>query len=166
LLSQYLVNHYLDYNTTLFGTTIPVPSTSELEQTNAVSGTGSLGEQAATCLSEHGYYPTFTLVDYYDVGNGSVFGAFPCLFPTRCDLKDEADFTPSSVPSHPAEYAANLNGVTYSAVTIGNGTTSSSSTSSTGSSGTSSASSLCSRSSVGEVLSAVGGAALLVSAMV
>lgn len=73
--AQYLVNHYLDYNTTLFGTTIPVPSTSELTQTNAVSGTGSLGAQAATCLTDHGYYPTFTLVDYYDVGNGSVFGA-------------------------------------------------------------------------------------------
>jgi len=72
---QYLVNHYLDVNQTILGTTVPVPATSSLEETNAVNGTGSLGAQAETCLAQHGYYPTFTLVDYYDVGNGSVFGA-------------------------------------------------------------------------------------------
>ncbi|GAA5869989.1 hypothetical protein JCM8547_001434 [Rhodosporidiobolus lusitaniae] len=103
---MYLVNHYLDVNTTLFGQTIPVPATSELEKTNAATGDTSLGEQAATCLAEHGYYPTFTLVDYYDVGNGSVF-----------------------------EYAANLNGVTYNAVAIGNVTSSSSSDSGSSSGG-------------------------------
>jgi len=75
LLLQYLVNHYLDVNTTIFGQVVPVPATSALEETNALTGTGSLGAQASTCLAEHGYYPTFTLVDYYDVGNGSVFGA-------------------------------------------------------------------------------------------
>ncbi|BGP15184.1 hypothetical protein JCM10213_008675 [Rhodosporidiobolus nylandii] len=105
---MYLVNHYLDRNETLFGQTIPVPFTAELEQTNAATGDTSLGAQAATCLAQHGYYPTFTLVDYYDVGNGSVF-----------------------------EYAANLNGVQYNPVTIGNGTTSSTSSSSSGGSSTS-----------------------------
>lgn len=52
---------------------MPVPDTSSLNQTNAATGYGSLGTQADACISEFGYPPTFTLVDYYDVGNGSVF---------------------------------------------------------------------------------------------
>ena len=72
-LSQYLINHYLDENITLLGQTIPVPDTGSLNQTNAATGYGSLGTQADACVSEFGYPPTFTLVDYYDVGNGSVF---------------------------------------------------------------------------------------------
>ncbi|BGP07212.1 hypothetical protein JCM10049v2_003043 [Rhodotorula toruloides] len=97
---MYLVNHYLDVNMSIAGSTFPVPATGALDQTNAVSGTGSLGVQASACAAQQGYNPTFTLVDYYDVGNGSVF-----------------------------EYAAQLNKVTYKPVTIGNGTTSSSSSS-------------------------------------
>lgn len=58
------------------GSTFPVPATGALGQTNAVSGTGSLGVQASACAAQQGYNPTFTLVDYYDVGNGSVFGEF------------------------------------------------------------------------------------------
>lgn len=71
---QYLVNHYLDVNVTLLGQTIPIPATSELTETNAATGASSLGEQADTCYADHQYMPTFTLVDFYDVGNGSVFG--------------------------------------------------------------------------------------------
>ncbi|GAA5866495.1 hypothetical protein JCM3774_004702 [Rhodotorula dairenensis] len=93
---MYLINHFLDVNMTVLGMTIPVPATSELETTNAVSGSGSLGAQASECAAQHGYNPTFTLVDYYDVGDGSVF-----------------------------EYAAQLNGVSYAPRTIGNATTSS-----------------------------------------
>lgn len=69
------MNHFLDVNTTILGETVPTPATQELLTTNAFSGTGSLGAQASTCLAEHGYYPTFTLVDFYDVGDGSVFSA-------------------------------------------------------------------------------------------
>ncbi|GAA6046402.1 hypothetical protein JCM3770_004901 [Rhodotorula araucariae] len=120
---MYLMNHFLDVNTTILGSTYAVPAEAELEQTNAVSGTGSLGAQASECLTQHGYYPTFTLVDYYDVGDGSVF-----------------------------EYAAQLNGVTYKPVEVGNGTSSSSTgtglsgSSSTKSSGESSAAALDARS--------------------
>lgn len=78
-LFQYMMNHFLDRNVTLLGITVPVPATSELVATNDDTGTGSLGEQADTCFSSWGYYPTFTLVDFYDVGNGSVFGAFISL---------------------------------------------------------------------------------------
>ncbi|KAM0788845.1 hypothetical protein ACM66B_002930 [Microbotryomycetes sp. NB124-2] len=90
---MYLINHNLNVNKTLLGQTIPVPAVNELNQTNAATGTGSLGAQADACESDWGYKPTFTLVDYYDVGDGSVF-----------------------------EYAATVNGVSYNAVEIGNGT--------------------------------------------
>lgn len=121
MLLQYLVNHYLDVNVTLLGQTIPIPATSELTQTNAATGTTSLGEQADTCYAAHQYYPTFTLVDFYDVGNGSVFG--------QCSSNGSVKgIAHQSLPR--AEYAATLNGVTYEATTIGNGSTSSTTSSS------------------------------------
>ncbi|GAA5986464.1 hypothetical protein JCM10908_003764 [Rhodotorula pacifica] len=106
---MYLINHFLDVNMTILGTTIPVPAVQELDTTNAATGTGSLGAQASECVAQHGYNPTFTLVDYYDVGDGSVF-----------------------------EYTAKLNGVSYTAKTIGNATTSSKGAASSASSGGSS----------------------------
>jgi len=69
------MNHFLDVNTTLFGQEIPVPATERLLDTHASSGVApAMSAQADQCHQNHGYYPTFTLVDYYDVGNGSVFG--------------------------------------------------------------------------------------------
>ncbi|KAG0665651.1 hypothetical protein C6P46_006435 [Rhodotorula mucilaginosa] len=126
VISQYLINHFLDVNMTLLGTTIPVPATQELETTNAATGTGSLGAQASECVAQHGYNPTFTLVDYYDVGDGSVF-----------------------------EYTAKLNGVSYVAEPIGNGTTTSSSNSPKSSgSGTSGSGSVTSSELTGGAMSA------------
>ncbi|KAL8290107.1 hypothetical protein RQP46_003046 [Phenoliferia psychrophenolica] len=108
---MYLVNHFLDVNVTLGTTVFPAPATQALNTTNALGpGTGTLLEQSNNCLSLHGSLPTFTLVDYYDMGQGSVF-----------------------------EYAAKLNGVSYVAGTIGNG--SSSSASASGSAATSKTSS-------------------------
>jgi len=87
---MYLINHYLDTLSDLFSGSTPVPDKAQLPVTNAVSGPGSLGEEAGvTCVSLHGHPPTFLLVDFYDWGNGSVF-----------------------------EVAANLNGVQYQAKTI------------------------------------------------
>ncbi|GAA6063501.1 hypothetical protein JCM10212_004763, partial [Sporobolomyces blumeae] len=109
---MYLMNHFLDVNTTLFGQTIPVPATADLERTHASSGDApSMSAQAEQCYANFQQWPTFTLVDYYDVGNGSVF-----------------------------EVAAMMNGVTYTAVAMGNGTTSSSSSSSSGGGSTTSTS--------------------------
>ena len=56
---MYLINHFLDK--TLFGQ--PTPDTGALNQTNAVSGTGSLGTQVNTCLATQGRPPNFLLVD-------------------------------------------------------------------------------------------------------
>lgn len=73
------MNHFLDVNISLFGTTIPIPAISSLPSTNAMTGTGSLSEQSNLCLSQHGYLPTFVLVDYFDMGN--VFGSYPFRLP-------------------------------------------------------------------------------------
>ncbi|GAA5892735.1 uncharacterized protein JCM6883_007456 [Sporobolomyces salmoneus] len=133
---MYLMNHFLDVNTTLFGQTIPVPDTARLLETHASSGPApAMSAQADQCFSNHGYYPTFTLVDYYDVGDGSVF-----------------------------EVAAQMNGVEYKAVKMGNAT--SSSTTSGGGSTTStsldngSSSSLSSTSMMGSVIGLIGIASL------
>jgi len=102
---MYLINHYLYTTSNLFGGSTPVPDKAQLPVTNAVSGAGSLGEEAeVTCPALHGHYPTFLLVDFYDWGNGSVF-----------------------------QVAAQLNGVQYQAKTIAaqNGTDSNSGGSST-----------------------------------
>ena len=60
---MYLINHFLDKATTLLGTTIFSPDISALNTTNAVSGTGSLGQQVSTCAAEYGRNPNFMLVD-------------------------------------------------------------------------------------------------------
>lgn len=66
---MYLINHFLDDN--LVG--ILVPDKSAAPQTNAVSGTGSLGAQVSLCAAEYGRNPNFMLVDFYEYGNDSVF---------------------------------------------------------------------------------------------
>ncbi|KAG8881926.1 hypothetical protein FRB97_008884 [Tulasnella sp. 331] len=109
---MYLINHYLYTQSTLFGVgDTPVPNKAALPVTNAISGAGSLGEEAGTtCLALHPRAPTFLLVDFYDWGSGSVF-----------------------------QVAAGLNGVQYVAKSIAaqNGTDSTSSSSGSGSTTTS-----------------------------
>ncbi|KAI0034160.1 PLC-like phosphodiesterase [Vararia minispora EC-137] len=68
--SMYLINHFLDTQG-LFG--ILTPNVGAANQTNAVSGTGSLGQQVQTCVASTGRNPNFMLVDYYEFGGGSVF---------------------------------------------------------------------------------------------
>lgn len=98
-----MINHFLDVNETILGTTFPVPATAKLLTTNAATGTGSLGAQKDACVALAGYAPTFTLVDFYDVGNGSVF-----------------------------QYAATVNGVKFVAGTIGDASGSGSGTTTSG----------------------------------
>jgi len=84
----YLINHFLDeLVSTPVGTTL-APAKDLLNETNAVTGFGSLGADAANCASTFGRNPTFLLVDFYEYGGGSVF-----------------------------EVAAQLNGVTYAPAT-------------------------------------------------
>ncbi|KAF5388503.1 hypothetical protein D9757_004603 [Collybiopsis confluens] len=99
--SMYLVNHFLDQ--LILGQ--PVPDSAQANQTNAVTGAGSLGAQVATCEAQMGRPPNFLLVDFYEFGNGSVF-----------------------------EVAAAANGVTYTSKAIATPKTSSSSSSASASS--------------------------------
>lgn len=55
-----LVNHFLDKQ---LPNNILVPDRASLENTNAVSGIGSLGNQAETCAGIYGRWPNFMLVD-------------------------------------------------------------------------------------------------------
>ena len=119
---MYLINHFLDK----LVAGVPAPDPDHANTTNAVSGTGSLGQQVSTCASQYGRNPNFMLVDvsspphavpaqdvpdthlrpqFYEYGNGSVF-----------------------------QVAADANGVTYSPATAVATPKTSSSSSSTGSS--------------------------------
>lgn len=57
--SMFLINHYLD--TLLLGT--PIPDVANANLTNAVNGSGSLGEEVAVCVGLYGRSPNFLLVD-------------------------------------------------------------------------------------------------------
>lgn len=66
---MYLINHFLDK--VVLGN--PVPFVEKLNDTNAASGPGSLGEQVDNCVTQHSKPPNFLLVDFYEYGGGSVF---------------------------------------------------------------------------------------------
>ena len=56
---MYLINHFLDK----LVAGVPAPDPDHANTTNAVSGTGSLGQQVSTCASQYGRNPNFMLVD-------------------------------------------------------------------------------------------------------
>ncbi|KAF3480262.1 uncharacterized protein GIQ15_05609 [Arthroderma uncinatum] len=72
---MYMANHNLNLEISIAGTTILVPNSVLLNETNAVSGFGSIGAMGGNCTEKWGRPPNFLLVDYYNVGNvnGSVF---------------------------------------------------------------------------------------------
>jgi hypothetical protein len=70
---MYLTNHNLNYEIDLLGDAILVPYIPLLEATNNVIGNGSLGQGAQDCDDIWGFPPRFLNVDYYNLGNGSVF---------------------------------------------------------------------------------------------
>lgn len=89
---MYMANHNLNLEISIAGATILVPNTVLLNETNAVSGFGSMGAMAGNCTGTCSLLPTrystyshrlekwnrppnFLLVDYYNIGNvnGSVF---------------------------------------------------------------------------------------------
>ncbi|TAQ87374.1 hypothetical protein B7494_g4300 [Chlorociboria aeruginascens] len=65
---MYIVNHFLDLD--IFGNgDILIPDTGALATTNAATGTGSIGAQAALCEQEWGRVPNLVLVDFFDTGD-------------------------------------------------------------------------------------------------
>ncbi|THW12827.1 PLC-like phosphodiesterase [Aureobasidium pullulans] len=71
---MYLANHNLNTNVALFGQSILIPNSAELNVTNAATiEYGSLGAANENCTETWNRPPTWLLVDYYDFGDGSVF---------------------------------------------------------------------------------------------
>lgn len=64
---MYIVNHFLDIN--VLNTGILVPDKGSAPETNAATGTGSIGAQANLCTTQHGSRPNFILVDYFNTGD-------------------------------------------------------------------------------------------------
>lgn len=71
----YLMNHNLNVEFNVFDASLLVPAVSLLNETNNVTGYGSLGEAAKTCRSQFDRAPNFLNMDYYNYGDppGSVF---------------------------------------------------------------------------------------------
>ncbi|KAF1839203.1 PLC-like phosphodiesterase [Decorospora gaudefroyi] len=72
----YMANHNLNAQIQFAGYDLLLPNVAQIEQTNAVSGDGSLGEMLGKCTSSWDRPPNFLLVDFYNIGspmNGSVF---------------------------------------------------------------------------------------------
>jgi hypothetical protein len=69
----YITNHNLNCEISLLGNSLLVPNIPLLNVTNNVTGFGSLGVNAQQCNETWNYPPKFLNVDYYNVGNGSVF---------------------------------------------------------------------------------------------
>ncbi|KAK4972542.1 hypothetical protein LTR66_011308 [Elasticomyces elasticus] len=72
---MYMLNHNLNLEVSLLGADILIPNTYELNISNSASETqfGALGVAADNCVADWGHPPKFLLVDYYNVGDGSVF---------------------------------------------------------------------------------------------
>ncbi|EFQ86475.1 hypothetical protein PTT_18252 [Pyrenophora teres f. teres 0-1] len=72
---MYMANHNLNAQIAFAGLNLLVPNVAQINQTNGLNGTGSLGLMANTCISNWNRPPNFLLVDFYDDGSyeGSVF---------------------------------------------------------------------------------------------
>ncbi|GAM90093.1 hypothetical protein ANO11243_081330 [Dothideomycetidae sp. 11243] len=60
-----IVNHFRDVS--IFG--LDVPDRFDASQTNAATGTNSIGQEASACVQKYGTWPNCVLVDWYDKGD-------------------------------------------------------------------------------------------------
>ena len=72
---MYMANHNLNVEIDIAGISLDVPAYTLLDETNAVTGFGSLGLTTENCTADWGRPPNFLLVDFYNIGSfeGSVF---------------------------------------------------------------------------------------------
>ncbi|KAI5801553.1 PLC-like phosphodiesterase [Peziza echinospora] len=72
---MYAVNHNLNVGFEVFGQEVMIPDKVNARKTNSgdVKVKGSLGGHVKRCVEQWGRPPSFLLVDFYDVGDGSVF---------------------------------------------------------------------------------------------
>lgn len=71
----YLANHNLNADFSILGTSLLVPDVSQLNQTNNVTGYGSLGLAANSCRATYDRPPNVLNVDYYNFGGAEDSGA-------------------------------------------------------------------------------------------
>nr|ODN95593.1 hypothetical protein L204_04134 [Cryptococcus depauperatus CBS 7855] len=69
----YLINHFLDSTYSFSGTQLFVPNKDKLNETNAESGTGSIGFHVDNCRKPWGRNPTYILLDFYDSNGNAPF---------------------------------------------------------------------------------------------
>ncbi|KAI9892226.1 MAG: hypothetical protein M1814_001685 [Vezdaea aestivalis] len=70
----YMANHNLNTQISIAGANLLVPNTVDINETNGVTGFGSLGVASNSCASDWGRPPNFLLVDFFNnPNNGSVF---------------------------------------------------------------------------------------------
>ncbi|KAF1976038.1 PLC-like phosphodiesterase [Bimuria novae-zelandiae CBS 107.79] len=62
----YMANHNLNVQVSITGLNFLIPNTAELNETNGVNGSGSLGEMVNRCTGMWDRPPNFLLVDYYN----------------------------------------------------------------------------------------------------
>lgn len=70
---MYMINHFLD--TTILGQAIFVPNKAKLNETNAETGSGSIGFHVSNCNALYGRNPNIILLDYYDSNGNAPFNA-------------------------------------------------------------------------------------------
>lgn len=71
----YLTNHNLNAEISILGTSVLIPDVSQLNQTNNVTGFGSLGVTANSCRDVYDRPPNVLNVDYYNIGGSYDSGA-------------------------------------------------------------------------------------------
>ncbi|KZT57873.1 PLC-like phosphodiesterase [Calocera cornea HHB12733] len=104
------INHFLDTASSLGSLGVTTPNKAALGTTNAVSGAGSLGAQAAVCLAANGRAPNFMLVDFYEVGAGSVFQVAAGLNGVTYDPATPIASAPASASGGAQETSVPLSG--------------------------------------------------------
>ncbi|KAF9269993.1 PLC-like phosphodiesterase [Marasmius fiardii PR-910] len=94
---MFLINHFRDQ----LIANLPAPFPQKANETNAVSGDGSLGAHVATCQNNLGRPPNFLLVDFYEFGGGSVFQVAAQVNGVQFNPKSIASPAPTTSGSNP-----------------------------------------------------------------
>lgn len=79
LILIFQTNHFLDIYGSVFGIQTFYPDTARLNETNAESGYGSVGQGADNCIALWGRAPNFILLDFYDSEGNAPFNVAATL---------------------------------------------------------------------------------------
>ncbi|KAK8849563.1 hypothetical protein IAR55_004898 [Kwoniella newhampshirensis] len=94
-----LINHFLDTTYTLGGTQLFVPDRDRINETNAETGTGSIGFHVDNCHSIWGRNPNHILLDFYDSNGNAPFNVAASLNGVSQPTNTIAASTPTATTS-------------------------------------------------------------------